>query len=172
MAVQQRQGVASNDEQAAIAFEENAEITSRLVEVRTRLTDKDKTDKDLLATAEAYINQSRTDTPALKAAKLRNATAIIKKVSDKHPVQGLPIAQQAPPSGGIGVNAPTGGVKRGGGSLSVEDTILSSLLVINGIDPAVVLLIMQGKVGASGGYSIPARIRTYRRRAGSMKASL
>jgi len=97
------------------------------------------------------------------AAKLTKIKSIIEGLKQVHPIAtAMPQAQPAPPPGAqIGVTAPTVG---GGGVLSAEDLILGNFMIIHGISPGVVLALMQSRLGASGGYDVPARAHTYRRK--------
>jgi hypothetical protein len=96
------------------------------------------------------------------AAKLNKIKSIIESLKQIHSIAtAMPQAQPAPPPGAqIGVTAPTGG----GGVLSEEDLILGNFMIIHGISPGVVLALMQSRLGASGGYDVPTRARTYRRK--------
>jgi ribosomal protein L12E/L44/L45/RPP1/RPP2 len=95
-------------------------------------------------------------------AKLTKIKSIIEALKSIHPTAAaMPQAQPAPPPGAqIGVTAPT----VGGGVLSTEDLILGNFMIIHGISPGVVLAFMQSRLGASGGYDVPARAHTYRRK--------
>ena len=114
----------------------------------------------------AEISKNLGENPDPSKPETANKLALINKyigvLREKHPIAtAMPQAQAAPPPGAqIGVTAPT----VGGGVLSTEDLILGNYMIICGISPDAVLAFMQSRLGASGGYHVPARAHTYRRK--------
>ena len=114
----------------------------------------------------ADLSKKLGEDPDPSKPETANKLALINKyigvLREKHSIAtAMPQAQPAPPPGAqIGVTAPT----VGGGVLGAEDLILGNFMIIHGISPGVVLALMQSRLGASGGYHVPARAHTYRRK--------